>query len=97
MDKCFQMCFPKCKDCEHKLNAYYDEEDGSVNQDNSNAEMFINESIHEHVDSVYVNFDVESPDCILAFIYEAGNEVFIVWTSVEAMELCNEPFVDFDY
>ena len=64
-----------------------------MNKENHNTEILIPENIHEHVDSVYLNFDVESG--ILGFVYEAGNEWFIVWTSVEAMDMCNEPFIDF--
>ena len=89
MAEIFQMCFPKTKS---DLTAYYNEEDGTVNQESSNQSVFIPESVHEHQDSVYLNFEVNSEDGILAFIYEAGNEVFIVYTSYEAMELCNEPF-----
>ena len=38
---------------------------------------------------------MNSDDGILALVYEAGNEFFIVYTSDEAMELCNEPFSEF--
>ena len=90
------MCFPKCKQCEQEIKSYYDEEDGSVVQENNNStELVIPENIHEHIDSVYLNFEIQSPDCILAFIYEADNEMkFIIWTSDEAFQMCNEPFID---
>ena len=83
------MCFAKNKP---DLAPLYDEEDGTVNQDNSSNTTFIPENIHEHVDNVFMNFEVHSEDGILAFIYEAGNEVFIVWTSEEAVKLAYEPF-----
>ena len=86
------MCFPKSKP---EFTAYYDEEDGSVNEENSNDVLVIPDDVHHHVDSVFLNFQVESQDGILAFIYEAGNEVFIVWTSDEAIELVYEPFSEF--
>ena len=86
------MCFPKTKP---DLTACYDEEDGSINQESNNESLYICETIHQHVDSVYLNFEVNSEDDILAFIYEGGNEVFIIYTSNEAMEMCNEPFTDF--
>ena len=82
------MCFGNSKP---DLVAYYAEEDGTVHSEDVN-EMFIPENIHEHVDSVFLNFDVNAEDGILALIYQAGNETFIVWTSDEAIELCYEPF-----
>ena len=84
-----QMCFSKSKpDCERQ----YNDEDGSVQEEQVNTSVYIPESIHEHVDNVFLNFDVESEYGILAFIYEAGNEIFIVWTSNAAIKLCYEPF-----
>ena len=83
------MCFPKSKP---DFTPYYDEEDGSIHEENTNEIVFIPESIHEHVDNLYLNFEVSSNESILAFIYESGNETFIVWTSEEAMEFCYEPF-----
>ena len=87
------MCFANLS--KPDLKAYYDEEDGLVNTENSTGDLVLPEDIHEHVDSVYLNFEVNCEHGILAFIYEAGNEVFIVWTSNEAIELCNEPFNEF--
>ena len=87
------MCFSMCKP---DLLPYYDEEEGRVNDENVNqSTTFIPETIHEHIDSVYLNFDIESDESILAFVYECGNEYFIIWTSEEAMEMCNEPFSEF--
>ena len=56
--------------------------------------MHVPEGIHEHIDSVYLNFDFE--DGILAFVYETSHGVIIVWTSDEAEQfgqLCE--FLDF--
>ena len=69
------MCFPKCRP---ECTPLFDEEDGSVNQENSNDSVFIPETIHHHVDSLLLNFDIDLDTGILAFIYEAGNKVFII-------------------
>ena len=64
-----------------------DEDGGIIEPENS--DLHIPEGIHEHVDSVYLNFDFE--DGILAFVYETSHGVIIVWTSPEAQqfgELC---------
>ena len=58
-------------------------------------DLYIPENIHEHVDSVYLNFDVESEEGILAFVYINGNDTIVVWTNNEALALCNDPFTDF--
>ena len=83
------MCFPKCRP---ECTPLFDKEDGSVNQENSNDGVFIPKTIHHHIDSLLLNFDIDSDTCILAFIYEAGNEVFIIWTSAEAVDKCYKPF-----
>ena len=80
------MCFPKSTPCEESdLTPLYDDE-GALNTQENTSDSFIPEGIHEHVDSVYTNFDIE--DGILVFVYEAGNEIFIVYTSEEAQDLC---------
>ena len=79
------MCFPKDKKSEP--TPLLDAEGALIEEDNS--DIHIPEGIHEHVDSVYLNFDFK--DGILAFIYETRYGVIIVWTSEEAQqfrELC---------
>ena len=83
------MCFAHSKS---DLTPYYDEEDGSVHEENSNQMIVIPETVHQHVDNPLLNFEVQSEDSILGFVYEQGNEIFIVWTSDEAIALYNEPF-----
>ena len=80
------MCLAKSKP---ECAPLYDAEDGSVIQEDN---LEIPQSIHEHIDNVFLNFDGNSDEGILAFIYKAGNEIFIVWTSDEALELVYEPF-----
>ena len=79
------MCFPTKEQPEAELAPLF-LEDGSVNTEENNT--FIPEGLNEHIDSVYLNFNVE--DGILAFVYECGNEMIIVYTSAEAEEYCEE-------
>ena len=85
------MCFPKFN---ADVSPKYNKEDGSVNDKSSNQSVVIPDML-EHIDSLFLNFDMNSDDGNLALVYEAGNEFFIVYTSDEAMELCNEPFSEF--
>ena len=73
------MCYPKCIHCEKDPSPLVDEEGVMIEEEN---ELYLPEGIHEHADSVYLNFNFE--DGILAFIYETSNGVIIVWTSPEA-------------
>ena len=75
------MCFPKCTNCAADPTPLLDDEGGMIEQENT---LNIPDGIHEHVDSVYLNFDFE--DGILAFVYETKDSVIIVWTSPEAEE-----------
>ena len=77
------MCWPNCCKCNKDPLPLFDE-DGSIVEDTSN-ELIIPDT-HEHVDSVYLNFDIE--DGILGFIYETSHGAIIVWTSQEAQDLC---------
>ena len=86
------MCFPKgminCK--EYELKPAYNEDDRSfVTEEyipNANTnECVIPEGLHEHIDSVYLNFSLE--DGILCFIYETSHQTLYVWTSHEVMLL----------
>ena len=65
------MCFPKCSPCDKEIQLVYDEENGSIFEEdppNTGSSLIIPEDIHEHVNSVYLNFNVE--DGILCFVYE---------------------------
>ena len=74
------MCFPKDRKSEPK--PLFDEEGTIVKEPSS--DIYISEDIHEHIDSIYLNFDFE--DGILAFVYESSEGVTIVWTSNEAKQ-----------
>ena len=79
------MCFPNSRKSDPR--PLIDEEGAIIEEESS--DLHLPEGIHEHVDSVYLNFDFE--DGILAFVYENGNGIIIVWTSPEAQqfgELC---------
>ena len=82
-----------------KVKAVFDEEDGSIIDEeipNSNAsECYIPESIHEHVDSIYLSFDLDDINSILCFMYETSHETLYVWTSPEAMEYYNNYYYQF--
>ena len=85
------MCFSKT--IKSDPTPLIDEEGGIIEVTN---ELYMPEGIHEHIDNVYLNFDFE--DGILAFVYENGNGVFIVWTSSEAEQfgaLCEA--LDFNF
>ena len=79
------MCFPKSQPEGEELSPLF-LEDGSLNVDESYIQAVIPESVHQHIDSVYLNFDVD--EGILAFVYESGYEIIIVYTSPEAEEFC---------
>ena len=74
------MCFAQCCQCQKDPKPLYDDE-GALNEEQE-TDLYIAEGVHEHVDSIYLNFDFE--DGILGFIYENANGVFIVWPSSEA-------------
>ena len=78
------MCFPNAKKSD--LCAKYDEE-GTIIEENSH-ETDIPEDISEHVDNVFLNRDLYNG--ILAFIYETKDQLIVVWTSDEAIALCQE-------
>ena len=73
------MCFPNCNKCISDPTPLIDEEGGMIEED---TDLHLPEGLHEHIDSVYLNFDFE--DSILAFVYENGNGIIVVWTSPEA-------------
>ena len=82
------MCFPKSTERDKDIVPIFDEE-GAINEP-SNNELYIPEGIHEHIDSIYINFDFE--DGILAFVYESSEGQFVIWTSQEAeafSQLCS--------
>ena len=81
------MCFAKCnRDIPQPL---YDNQ-GAFNEDENpnsvSSQFVIPEGIHEHVDNLYLNFSIE--DGILGFFYETSHQVFFVWTSEEAHDMC---------
>ena len=88
------MCIPKKQTQEDtELKPLY-QQDGTLNVDNTGP--IIPEGVLEHVDSISENFNVE--DGILGFMYESGNEILIVYSSLEAEEYCEQedednPFV----
>ena len=70
------MCLPTLKPEPQPLF----DEDGNVNEPEIPTDVYIPQNMHQHVDSIIYNFDLE--DGILAFVY--GNEGIVVWTSDEA-------------
>ena len=78
------MCFAKCTKCKSEIPALYDE-NGAFDEVEE-SQVIIPDDIHEHVDSVFENIDIE--DGILGFIHETSYGLFFVCTSVEAQELC---------
>ena len=82
------MCFnSSCRKSED-LSAYY-LPDGTINEDDSYGSVVIPDGIPEHID----NSDTNSENGILGFLYETGDETFILFTSPEAEEYC-DPFND---
>ena len=82
------MCIPKFSASdENSLSPLYNEE-GELIYDNSYTQVEIPQAVHNHVDSVYLNFDIELEDSILGFVYESGYEIKVVYTSDEAQDLC---------
>ena len=80
------MCFPKVT--KPDPTPLLDEEGAIIEEESS--DLYVPEGIHEHVDSVYLNFDFV--DGILAFVYENSNGVIVVWRSPEVQhfgELCD--------
>ena len=73
------MCFPNGSQKSDPTPLF--DEDGAIIEE-QNSDVHVPEGIHEHVDSVYLNFDFE--DGILAYVYETSDRVIIVWTSPEA-------------
>ena len=69
------MCFPNSKNEDEEISPTY-------------KQVVISEGIIEHIDSLFLNFDLE--DGILAFVYESCYEIRIVYTSPEAKKLCEE-------
>ena len=84
------MCFAHCNK-PSTVDPIYDEEDGSVIEEPPSEQVNV-ENFHQHIDNVELNFDVNSECSILGFVYQAGNDIIIVYTSDEARDLCNEPF-----
>ena len=77
------MCFAK----ELELDLHYNE-DGSLNEpENTPVQVQIPEGVHEHVDHPNLKDDLQ--DGILAFVYENGNGIHIVYTSFEAELICS--------
>ena len=74
------MCIAKRPDHRTNLQAKYDEQDGSVNE-NVQSNHIPND-IPEHVDNPFINTDIE--EGILGFVYETKDESVTVWTSEEA-------------
>ena len=72
------MCFANCTKYVSDPSPLLDEEGGLIKEDT----LILPEGIHEHADSVYLNFDFK--DGILAFVYETKDNLIIVWTSPEA-------------
>ena len=66
------------------------------------SEINIPQSIHHHVDSVFLlkYFDINHEEAIFGFVYESSYEVIIVYTSNEAQEyleyeeMMDDPFVE---
>ena len=71
------MCFPKCTKCVSDPTPLLDDEGTVIEEDY----LVLPDEIHEHVDSVYLNFDFE--DGILAFVYETKNGIIVVWMGPE--------------
>ena len=84
------MCFGVLNKSEDDIDPVY-LADGSLNVDDDS--LFIPEDIPHHIDNVFLNTDINHEDEILGFIYEAGNDVAIVYTSPEAEAYC-DPFQD---
>ena len=79
------------------MQPLYNEEEGENPFEdeipNANAsQCYIPEGIHEHVDSVYLNFNVEDEMGILCFVYETSYNTYYVWTSAEALEFYNQHY-----
>ena len=93
------MYFPKHEPSKHDVKGVYDEEDGSLVENeiqNSNAsQSYIPESLHQHVDNIFLNSEVKDGTSILCFIYETSHETVYVWTSPAAMVYCNMYFADY--
>ena len=78
------MCFANTSE-PPELEAYY-EEDGSINE--QIELVYIPDGIHNHIDNPVLYDNLE--DGILAFIYENGQGLHIVYTSFEAELMCGE-------
>ena len=83
------MCFPKCTKCLTDPIPLFDKQ-GTLHEDENpnsiSSQIIIPDDIHEHIDSVYLNFDLE--EGILGFFYETSHKIFFVWTSPEAHDIC---------
>ena len=77
------MCFARTE-LPQDLELYYDEH-GSINEI-SPSEVYIPDGIHQHIDHPLLDEDDLE---ILAFIYENGNGMHIVYTSFEAELICS--------
>ena len=82
------MCFAQCAK-EDSLTPLFDQ-DGALIEPQPEVITSLPDSLPEHVDDVSLNRDVECG--IIAFIYETSHQYIVVWTSKEAMELCEQMF-----
>ena len=85
------MCFAKKAPHRVEFDAKYNEEDGSVNEDENSSSNFpydIPNDMPEHVDS---DNSAEIQEGILGHIYETKDETVTVWMSAETYALdCQE-------
>ena len=98
------MCFhAACSRLEDELTPFY-LPDGSISESDDNS-VVIPEGVLNHVDNAFLNDGINSEDGVLGFVYEAGNEQIIVYTSPEAEYFCNnleeessepDPFINSD-
>ena len=77
------MCFANLRASESTLEPLYNPDGEIIEQQ---TEIYVPDEIHEHVDSVFLNRDLENG--ILGFMYETSYAVIVVWTSEEAQLLC---------
>ena len=81
------MCFGKIQHrYPEELEPYYNEY-GSIS-DPPHPEVYIAEGVHEHIDNPFLD-EEDLQHCILAFIYENGNGLHIVYTRFEAELICS--------
>ena len=82
------MCFAKKTLHRKDLSPKYDEDNGSVNEQNTNSDLIpIPIDAPEHIDHPFLN---KEGNGILALIYETKDQIITVWISEEAFELGNQ-------